>query len=414
MVSPSKMAGAEERPRPRPPRPYKIFCKFQDRIEHVWVHEFDISNGYYGLKGYLGTLSAMKDRQIRLSPFLINKIPVTPLINPVTGHSSYFIIRLLDSNNPRYKVDLLFRDTDLYFVGFRRELVEEGEEVVVEEEEEVVEEEDEEGTEAIIIEEGNEGGGSKGEKKKNKKKNKKKKEEEEKEEEKKEEENKTTKEIEREAAKLELKKNQNKPGWGRWHCFSDSELKLPEFFGAKSCGLTGSYGGGKKIGGCSTFTYILLTLACFDEAIISANDLEGACYCVMVMFSEASHLRSVLTEMLQRIVENQAPRELVGELDKRLNNWTQLGRVALKARLDGKMEPGSLLQGRISTKLPPVREGEEALTTLKNIIDEHKGEILLIKSDGVHLGFSSAEIEAIGAEIRNKGRGLGYEIDVMF
>ncbi|KAG2608338.1 hypothetical protein PVAP13_4NG315100 [Panicum virgatum] len=55
-------------------------------------------------------------------------VPVLPLRNPDTG-ISHHILRLIDSSNPSFKVDLLFRDSDLYFAGFRRAIVSpEGEE----------------------------------------------------------------------------------------------------------------------------------------------------------------------------------------------------------------------------------------------------------------------------------------------
>lgn len=60
-------------------------------------------------------------RAREIAPVFIGneQIPVAPLANPLTG-SSHHIIRLTDSNNPFVKVDLLFDDTTLYFLGFRR------------------------------------------------------------------------------------------------------------------------------------------------------------------------------------------------------------------------------------------------------------------------------------------------------
>ncbi|CAN6235689.1 unnamed protein product [Urochloa humidicola] len=63
-----------------------------------------------------------------LALLLLGLVPVLPLANPDTG-ISHHIIRLIDSRCPGFKVDLLFRDCDLYFAGFRRAIVSpEGEE----------------------------------------------------------------------------------------------------------------------------------------------------------------------------------------------------------------------------------------------------------------------------------------------
>jgi hypothetical protein len=47
---------------------------------------------------------------------------VLPLLNPETG-MSHHIIRLIHSGYTNFKVDLLFRDCDYYFAGFRRATV---------------------------------------------------------------------------------------------------------------------------------------------------------------------------------------------------------------------------------------------------------------------------------------------------
>lgn len=61
------------------------------------------------------------NRARAIAPVFIGNehIPVAPLPNPLTG-PSHHIICLTDSNNPFVKVDLLFDDTTLYFLGFRR------------------------------------------------------------------------------------------------------------------------------------------------------------------------------------------------------------------------------------------------------------------------------------------------------
>lgn len=83
-----------------------------------------ISNGF---QAWCDVHKALKRRQISLSPFTIiaqgKIIPVTPLMNPKTKMSSHFIIRMEDDEDPRYRVNCLFRDTDMYFMGFQREII---------------------------------------------------------------------------------------------------------------------------------------------------------------------------------------------------------------------------------------------------------------------------------------------------
>ncbi|XP_066344231.1 uncharacterized protein [Miscanthus floridulus] len=52
-------------------------------------------------------------------------IPVTPLINPRSGHS-YHVINVIDDWKAGYAVDVLIRDVDAYIVAFRRQLLVEG------------------------------------------------------------------------------------------------------------------------------------------------------------------------------------------------------------------------------------------------------------------------------------------------
>lgn len=75
-----------------------------------------------GSKAYRKMMKKRRKRAGRIASALIGpyKIPVTPLPNPVTG-VSYHIVRLTDRRKPRYRVDLLVRDTDLYIVAFRRQ-----------------------------------------------------------------------------------------------------------------------------------------------------------------------------------------------------------------------------------------------------------------------------------------------------
>lgn len=69
---------------------------------------------------------ALKERQLRLAPFIVEaqgkRIPSTPLENPRTRMSSFCFIRMVDDEDRRYKVDFMMRDTDWYYMGFRREL----------------------------------------------------------------------------------------------------------------------------------------------------------------------------------------------------------------------------------------------------------------------------------------------------
>lgn len=95
-------------------------------------------------------------------------------------------------------MDLLIRDMDLYFVGFRREVVLEPEE------------------EAALKKE------TKEEKKMSKKMK--------------------GKEAAKEAKKAAKKEIQ--AGWGGWHQFSDTDMALPHYFNATSCGVTSNYGSG--------------------------------------------------------------------------------------------------------------------------------------------------------------------------
>lgn len=96
----------------------------------------------------------------------------------------------------RYKVDLLIRDSDLYFVGFRRELVLGPEEKTAWQDE------------------------TKHEKKMEKKMK--------------------AKEAAKAAKKATKKKIQ--AGWGEWHQFNDKDMALPDYFNATKCGLRASYG----------------------------------------------------------------------------------------------------------------------------------------------------------------------------
>lgn len=100
------------------------YAYLQDVPVYIWRYS-------KGLGEYLRIMDVLDCRGIDLSPFLVAaakgvKIPVTPLTNPKTGFSSYFIIRMIDDEDETFKVDCLIRDTDLYFMGIRRWKILEG------------------------------------------------------------------------------------------------------------------------------------------------------------------------------------------------------------------------------------------------------------------------------------------------
>lgn len=74
-----------------------------------------------GVKKYKTMMRLRKKRDRKIAPLLLgdNNVPVTPLPNPVSG-PSHHILRLKDALVPGYMVDLLIRDTDHYFIAFRR------------------------------------------------------------------------------------------------------------------------------------------------------------------------------------------------------------------------------------------------------------------------------------------------------
>lgn len=371
-VSLAQMQIADRRPGPPPelPPPDKLFCPYQNSVNDLQVHIFDIANGKYGLKGYLGTLSAMNYRQLRWSPFTINGIPVTPLRNPKSGSSSFFIIRLIDSRNPRYKVDLLIRDVDLYFVGFRRELV-------LDPEEEAQRNDNEEGT-------------SSGKKHKSKKLK--------------------AKEAARAEKKAAMKETSS--GWGWWHRFNDEDLKLPSFFNARKCGIYSTYRKGVTAGGSGTFEEILNVLGSFDDGYIATEDLQRACFSVMVMICEASRIRAVFREMLFRIVNDCGSYEVGVRLMSLINNWKHMGGRALGARFDGHMALTESLDQDFIKKMSLLK-CEHELKTLGDLIDQHSGELMLIKWVTDYSGYTESEICEIAnqAKVSTNGPADRFELD---
>ncbi|KAG2646602.1 hypothetical protein PVAP13_2KG519300 [Panicum virgatum] len=106
----------------------RLFCPLQRTFVDVPVYIWRYSKG---LGEYLRIMDVLDRRGIDLSPFLVAaakgiKIPVTPIENPKTGFSSYFIIRMIDDEDETFKVDCLIRDTDLYFMGIRRWMIKQG------------------------------------------------------------------------------------------------------------------------------------------------------------------------------------------------------------------------------------------------------------------------------------------------
>lgn len=158
-------------------------------------------------------------------------------------------------------------------------------------------------------------------------------------------------------------------------------------------------------GGCETFKEILTVLGTFDDGHIARDRLERACYNVMTMICEASRLRSVFREVVFRIVQNCASYQLDPELTQNIDNWKQMGSEVLKARLDGHMGLTEALNEVFVNKLELVGERKHKVENLGDLIDEHNGEILLIKFDAKLLGYTGAEIDEITDQARKRLNG---------
>ncbi|CAN6199851.1 unnamed protein product [Urochloa humidicola] len=91
----------------------------EDDIPILW---HDIRSDIPGLRQ---TWRTLHHRDVRISPLVINGVPITPYANATTGISSNHIIRLWDSQPPphipyHYVADLMVHDDDGYFAAFRR------------------------------------------------------------------------------------------------------------------------------------------------------------------------------------------------------------------------------------------------------------------------------------------------------
>jgi hypothetical protein len=99
-----------------------VSCPLQRNEGDIPIVWHDIRSGVDGLRQMFRTLN---HRDILISPFLVNGLPVTPHVNPITNMTSHHIIRLWDSQPPahhdhRYILDLLMCDDNTYFAAFRR------------------------------------------------------------------------------------------------------------------------------------------------------------------------------------------------------------------------------------------------------------------------------------------------------
>jgi hypothetical protein len=91
-------------------------------LQDVPIHVYDLAGDP---KAEFEAMTKARLTRFRCLALLLlgeHQVPVLPYANPETG-ISHHIIRLIGSMCPDFKVDLLFRDTDLYFAGFRRAIV---------------------------------------------------------------------------------------------------------------------------------------------------------------------------------------------------------------------------------------------------------------------------------------------------
>ncbi|TVU37505.1 hypothetical protein EJB05_10821 [Eragrostis curvula] len=344
-------------PPPRPPRPDLsiLCCPEQPTFLSIQVHVFDIARGTCG---YVGTLDVVMRRRNRLSPFTVNGIPVTPLINPKTGFSSHFIIRLIDSRKPRYEADLLFRDTDMYFVGFRRNLVLTEDEIAEVEREKQQEEE--------LKRKEQEAGSSK----------------------------KKMTSKEKKVEELKNKKKKQVAGWGQWYRFKDLDMLLPDFFEAESCGVSAGYveENYATLGGPEVFEHMLETFGTFQDGHVSRSQLLTAAYRVMLMFCEAVRLRSVWKLVTKRLVEETSPCEIPDDMWELVRDWDTLGTPVLQARVQGTLNHNSALPSTIVDYHPKLK-------TYGDLIGEN-GELRLINRDEQHMGYTETELKDMRAQAK--------------
>lgn len=132
--------------------------------------------------------------------------------------------------------------------------------------------------------------------------------------------------------------------------------------------------------------------------------MQKACFSVMVMISEASRLRSVFNEVVLRIVQNWSAQVLCKELTDNVNNWAQMGRQIMRARLNGKMDFMSLPEESFVAKFKG-DDRKHKLTKLGDLLDEDIGEVLLIRSKVPLLGYTEDEVEEISNQAKTKHTG---------
>ncbi|CAN6249357.1 unnamed protein product [Urochloa humidicola] len=97
-----------------------MFAPRQVDLRDVPIHPYDLA-GDPGTEFRAMTQTRLA-RFHSLALLLLLLVPVLPLPNPDTG-ISHHIIRLFKSTCAGFMVDLLFRDCDLYFAGFRRAIM---------------------------------------------------------------------------------------------------------------------------------------------------------------------------------------------------------------------------------------------------------------------------------------------------
>jgi hypothetical protein len=86
------------------------------------TYEIHGEQGVTAQKSHRRVMRRIKRRQRNIAPVVVgpNEIPVAPLPNPRTG-PSFCTIQMSNNWEPDYLVDLMFRDTNSYVVGFRRQ-----------------------------------------------------------------------------------------------------------------------------------------------------------------------------------------------------------------------------------------------------------------------------------------------------
>ncbi|XP_062187987.1 uncharacterized protein LOC133891293 isoform X1 [Phragmites australis] len=248
--------------------------------------------------------------------------------------SSHYIIRLINGQNPTYNVDCMIRDTDLYFVAFRRRLVLSP-------------------NEALLEEKRMQGMASSSEKKKNK------------------------------------TPQGRVPGWGTWYRFRGTDMEVPAFLDAQDSGISCMYGPKEQItpGGFTAAEDMLLTMATFQDNPVPSRDIMRACNRFSTMVCEPSRLRSMYREMMMRVSTGMDPHILSDLLWENITNWNQLGSEVLLGHLIGCLDS--------NYQLPEWCVTHHNLKTMDDLVGHH-GEIMLIKHDlALMRGITEDEIKKL-------------------